>query len=40
MISTYRSNVSDVLSFGANVIVAGTAVFNDDITGSVKKFLR
>ena len=34
------SNVSDVLSFGANVIVAGTAVFNDDITGSVKKFLR
>ena len=34
------SNIDEVLSTGANVIVAGTAVFNDDITGSVKKILR
>ena len=34
------SNIDDVLATGANVIVAGTAVFNDDIAGSVKKILR
>ena len=34
------SNIDDVLDKGANVIVAGTAVFNDDIAGSVKKILR
>lgn len=34
------ANFDEVLALGANVIVAGTAVFNDDITGSVKKFLR
>ena len=34
------SNIDEVLSTGANVIVAGTAVFNDDITGSVKRILR
>lgn len=34
------SNLDEVLSLGANVIVAGTAVFNDDIAGSVKRFLR
>lgn len=33
-------NLDEVLALGANVIVAGTAVFNDDIAGSVKKFLR
>ena len=33
-------NIASVLEAGANVIVAGTAVFNDDITGSVKKILR
>ena len=33
-------NLKSVLDNGANVIVAGTAVFNDDITGSVKKLLR
>lgn len=33
-------NIDSVLEAGANVIVAGTAVFNDDITGSVKKILR
>lgn len=32
-------NIKDVLATGANVIVAGTAVFNDDITGSVKRLL-
>ncbi len=31
-------NVKKVLDSGANVIVAGTAVFNDDIEGSVKAF--
>lgn len=35
-----QSNIDDVLATGANVIVAGTAVFNDDIAGSVKKILR
>ena len=34
-----RDNISSVLKVGANVIVAGTAVFNDDITGSVKGLL-
>lgn len=34
------SNIDDILKAGANVIVAGTAVFNDDIAGSVRKFLR
>ena len=32
-------NISKVLETGANVIVAGTAVFNDDITGSVKRLM-
>ncbi len=32
-------NIKDVLATGANVIVAGTAVFNDDITGSVKRLM-
>lgn len=34
------ANLDEVLALGANVIVAGTAVFNDDIAGSVKNFLR
>ena len=34
------SNIDNVLKVGANVIVAGTAVFNTDIAGSVKKILR
>ncbi len=33
-------NIDMVLDAGANVIVAGTAVFNDDIEGSVKGLLR
>lgn len=33
-------NIDEALNSGANVIVAGTAVFNDDIAGSVKKILR
>lgn len=33
-------NLKSVLDAGANVIVAGTAVFNDDINGSVKSLLR
>lgn len=33
-------NLKSVLNAGANVIVAGTAVFNDDISGSVKRLLR
>lgn len=32
-------NIKSVLEAGANVIVAGTAVFNNDITGSVKGFM-
>ena len=32
-------NISEVLATGANVIVAGTAVFNDDIAGSVKRLM-
>ena len=31
-----KSNIKKVVDLGANVIVAGSAVFNDDITGSVK----
>lgn len=34
------SNITDALMAGANVIVAGTAVFNDDIASSVKGLLR
>lgn len=33
-------NIDKVLSVGANVIVAGTAVFNDDIAGSVRGLMR
>ncbi|MCC8160981.1 MAG: ribulose-phosphate 3-epimerase [Oscillospiraceae bacterium] len=33
-------NIDAALNAGANVIVAGTAVFNDDIEGSIKKLLR
>ncbi len=33
-------NIEKALSAGANVIVAGTAVFNDDIEGSVKELMR
>ena len=33
-------NVTAALEAGANVIVAGSAVFGDDITGKVKKFLE
>ena len=33
-------NIDMVLDAGANIIVAGTAVFNDDIEGSVGKMLR
>lgn len=32
-------NIDEVMATGANVIVAGTAVFNDNITGSVKELL-
>ncbi len=34
-----ENNIKSVLATGANVIVAGTAVFNDDITGSVKRLM-
>ncbi len=33
-------NVNRPLSAGADVIVAGSAVFNDDITGSVKRIME
>lgn len=33
-------NIKSVTKLGANVIVAGSAVFNDDIKGSVKKLLE
>ena len=36
----YAENIHRPIGAGADVIVAGTAVFNDDITGSVKKLLR
>ena len=32
-------NLDEVIETGANVIVAGTAVFNENITGSVKELL-
>lgn len=32
------TNVKSVVSCGANVIVAGSAIFNEDIAGSVKAF--
>ena len=32
------NNVKDVIAAGANVIVAGSAVFNGDIAGSIKAF--
>lgn len=35
-----ENNIDSVLEAGANIIVAGSAVFNDDIYGSVKKLLR
>lgn len=35
-----ENNIDSVLDAGANIIVAGSAVFNDDIYGSVKKLLR
>ena len=34
------SNVKEVLEAGANVIVAGSAVFGNNITDSVKGFLK
>lgn len=33
-------NIDTVINAGANIIVAGTAVFNDDIEGSVKGLMR
>ncbi len=35
-----KSNIKSVVEHGANVIVAGSAVFNDDITASVKGLLE
>lgn len=35
-----ENNIDSVLDAGANIIVAGSAVFNDDIYGSVKKLLK
>ena len=35
-----KSNIKKVVELGANVIVAGSAVFNDDIEGSVKGLLK
>ncbi len=35
-----EENIDSILEAGANVIVAGTAVFNDDIAGSVKRLMR
>ena len=35
-----KDNIKSVVELGANVIVAGSAVFNDDITGSVKGLLK
>ena len=34
-----HNNIHSILEAGANVIVAGTAIFNDDITGSIKRIL-
>ena len=33
------ANIKNVYDCGANILVAGTAVFNDDIEGSVKKLI-
>lgn len=35
-----ENTIREVLEAGANVCVAGSAVFDQDITGSVKRFLR
>lgn len=35
-----KDNIDNALEAGANVIVAGTSVFNDDIEGSVKELIR
>ena len=35
-----NKTIDMAMDAGANVIVAGTAVFNDDIEGSVKELLR
>lgn len=35
-----KENIKSVVELGANVIVAGSAVFNDDIEGSVKGLLE
>ena len=34
------NNIDDAINAGANIIVAGTAVFNDDIEGSVRSLMR
>ena len=34
------SNIKKVVELGANVIVAGSAVFNDDIEGSTKALIK
>ena len=34
------SNVQEVLDAGANIIVAGSAVFQGDITANVEEFLK
>ena len=33
-------NIKKVYDLGANILVAGSAVFNDDIEGSVKKLIE
>ena len=35
-----KSNIANVCKMGADVLVAGTAVFNDDIEGSVKTLME
>ena len=35
-----KDNIDIAIEAGANVIVAGTSVFNDDIEGSVKELMR
>ncbi len=35
-----KDNIKRVYELGANVIVAGSAVFNEDITGSVKELIK
>lgn len=35
-----KENIKSVVDLGANVIVAGSAVFNDDVEGSVKGLLE